>query len=319
MSPPLVRCEAVPSTERKVDPLERQASLLLYLLGAGGPRTRREIEDHVAGYPPDPESARRQFERDKAVLLDREVPLRVVEHGDDWTYEIRPVDYYLPDLDLTDDERLALELALSAVRIGGETASDALRKVGAELEGRAPVAAALPDDELLPALFAARRSRSAVTFEYAGGMRRHLDPYAVFFTNGYWYVAGHDHDRDALRVFRVDRIDGDVDSFNSGTVTVPDDFDARNVIPEPWELPGDNPVTAVVRLDASVGPIVAERMGSRATTTVADDGSVVLSFRVGNHGAFRSWLFGFLDHAVVLEPPELRAGVIEWLQAMASA
>jgi predicted DNA-binding transcriptional regulator YafY len=306
--------------ERRVDPLERQASLLLYLLGTGGPRTRHDIAERVSGYPPDPESMRRQFERDKAALLDRDIPLRVAEHGDDWTYEIRAAEYYLSDLKLADDERLALELALSAVHIGGAPANDALRKVGADADvGHAPVAATLPDEAALPALFAARRQRAAVRFTYMGGDARHLDPWAVFFANGYWYVVGHDHDRDAQRVFRVDRIEGGVEAVDAGTVVVPDDFDARDVIPEPWELPGDNPVIAEVRLDASVGAVIAERMAERATAEVADDGSVTLHFPVQNHGAFRSWLFGMLDHAVVLGPPELRAGVVDWLKAMAEA
>jgi hypothetical protein len=46
------------------DPLERQAALLLYLLAAGGPRTREEIVAHVPGYPVQPDSQKRQFERD---------------------------------------------------------------------------------------------------------------------------------------------------------------------------------------------------------------------------------------------------------------
>src|SRR4051794_12729734 len=100
------------------DPLERQAALLLYLLNAGGPRTRAEIVEHVPGYPDNVDSQKRQFERDKDALLGREIPLRVQEADDRWIYEIRSSEYYLPDLDLTNEERLALELALSTVRIG---------------------------------------------------------------------------------------------------------------------------------------------------------------------------------------------------------
>lgn len=294
--------------------MERQASLLLYLLGSGGPRTRAEIMERVAGYPPDPQSARRQFERDKADLLDRDVPLRVTEVGDDWTYEIRDDEYYLPNLNLSDDERLALELALSAVRIGGAPASDALRKLGADV-GRAPVTAALPDEDALPALFAARRERAVIRFDYRGEARA-VDAWAVFFNNGYWYVAGRDHARADQRVFRVDRIDGGVELLDRGSVTVPRTFVAREAIPEPWALPGDAPVTAEVWIDASHGPWAIERMTAAAETTENDDGSVVLRFEVRNRGAFRSWLFGFLDHAIVLGPPELRAEVVDWLEEM---
>src|SRR4051812_39690568 len=148
------------------DPLERQASLLLYLLGAGGLRTREQIVGHVPGYPENPESEKRQFERDKRSLQDQGVPLRVEEHGDEWFYEIRESEYYL-DLALTDDERLALELALSAVRFGGAPADDALAKVGTELDpSRTPVTASLPLEGALPRLFDARRRRARATFRY---------------------------------------------------------------------------------------------------------------------------------------------------------
>src|SRR4051794_27337304 len=143
------------------DPLERQFALLLYLLTTGGPRTRAQIVETVPGYPDNVDSQKRQFERDKAALLGREIPLRVQELAEDWTYEIRPSEYYLPDLDLTDEERLALELALSTVRIGGAAADDALIKLGAEVDpARVPVTAALPSESHLPALFDARRRRA---------------------------------------------------------------------------------------------------------------------------------------------------------------
>ena len=36
-----------------------------------------------------------------------------------------------------------------------------------------------------------------------------------------------------------------------------------------------------------------------------------------NREAFRTWVLGLLDHAEVLEPDELRADVISWLEAIA--
>ena len=36
---------------------------------------------------------------------------------------------------------------------------------------------------------------------------------------------------------------------------------------------------------------------------------------VRNEEAFRSFVLSFLDHAEVLEPPELRAGMVRWLEA----
>lgn len=39
--------------------------------------------------------------------------------------------------------------------------------------------------------------------------------------------------------------------------------------------------------------------------------------RVTNRDAFRSFVLGFLEHAEVLDPPELRADLVGWLQRLA--
>lgn len=300
--------------------LERQAAVLLYLLGEQGPRTRAEIEAHVPGYPPDPESARRQFERDKQALLANDIPLRIVEQGDEWTYEVRESDYYLPELHLTNEEQLALELVLSAVNIGGAPAHNLLRKMGAGVDGSVSRVGVLPDEELLPVLFAARRERAPVTLTYSG-QQRQVDPWTVFFTNGFWYLAGYDHLRAEQRTFRVDRIDdGSVAVGDKAAFEVPASFRAATVLPAPWQLPGDEPVTAVVQLSASIARYVVDSMGSTATASApAEDGSVTIEFEVRNRGAFKSWLFGWLDDAEVLGPESLRDDVVAWLTGMVSA
>jgi predicted DNA-binding transcriptional regulator YafY len=45
------------------------------------------------------------------------------------------------------------------------------------------------------------------------------------------------------------------------------------------------------------------------------DGSVVVTMAVTNRQNFRSFLLTFLDHAEVLEPADLRADVVAWLEA----
>ena len=64
-------------------------------------------------------------------------------------------------------------------------------------------------------------------------------------------------------------------------------------------------MTARVLVDAGHGSEVAER-GDRVIEERAD-GSIVVEFVVVNRPAFRSFVLGFLDHAEILEPPELRA------------
>ena len=57
-------------------------------------------------------------------------------------------------------------------------------------------------------------------------------------------------------------------------------------------------------------------MGEDAVVERRPDGSILVRVPCGNLPAFRSWLLGLLDDAVVLEPPEVRAEVAAWLAAM---
>jgi proteasome accessory factor B len=47
-----------------------------------------------------------------------------------------------------------------------------------------------------------------------------------------------------------------------------------------------------------------------------DDGAVEVEVPCANLPAFRSWLLGFSDHAEVIAPEDVRAHVVEWLEAV---
>src|SRR6266545_4290597 len=162
------------------DRLERLTNLVSLLLETRRPLTLEEIVERVPGYPTERESYRRQFERDKATLREIGVPISLealYAFDQETGYRIPREDYELPALDLTDDERVALHLAVTAVRLeGGGEAKEALLKLGGIEGAAAPTLAALPAVPALPALFDAYRRRARVTFRYRGGPR-HLDPY----------------------------------------------------------------------------------------------------------------------------------------------
>jgi hypothetical protein len=62
---------------------------------------------------------------------------------------------------------------------------------------------------------------------------------------------------------------------------------------------------------------VVREVGEDAVVERRDDGTVVVRVPCGNLAAFRSWLLGLLDDAVVVGPPAVRADVVAWLAAVA--
>jgi predicted DNA-binding transcriptional regulator YafY len=47
-----------------------------------------------------------------------------------------------------------------------------------------------------------------------------------------------------------------------------------------------------------------------------EEDAVVVELPVTNRAAFRTFVLSFLDHAEILEPPELREDLVTWLQAV---
>ena len=156
-------------------------------------------------------------------------------------------------------------------------------------------------------------------FGYRGSPRR-LYPYSLLLRERYWYVIGHDVDRDEVRTYRVDRFDDDVEVGEAGSFMRPEGFDPRATFPTDPKLLGDEPAArAEVLVDEPRATAVERELGADAVGARRAGGAVVVSVPCANLDAFRSWLFGLGAHAEVLGPPAVRAAVVEWLQAMAVA
>ena len=246
-----------------MDRFERLTNLVAALLATGRPLRLDEITERVPGYPPEGESRRRQFERDKETLRELGVPVATVavdafSGPAESAYRIEPTEYYLPDLGLAPDEVAALVAAVAAVRLEAGTAREAAWKLGGRpIDGEAsPPLAALPVVEGLPRLFEAYRRRAVATFRYRDEERR-LEPWAIVFRRGHWYAVGLDRLRAARRSFRVDRIVGEVAVGPAGAFERPEGFDPGEVLAdEPWRLGDDAAVEALVLIDAEQAPWV---------------------------------------------------------------
>lgn len=293
---------------------ERLANLVTYLAHSDRPRTMREIVATVPGYGEGESGRRKAFERDKKML--REEGIDVVE--EDGRYRI--ADLFLPDLDLTDDERAALNVAVAAVPVQGFEPSSALAKLGG-VSGRwfdADVGRVDLDElPLLPVLHAASRRRQVLEFEYENH-RREFEPFGLLFRDGFWYVHGHDRSRGARRTFRVDRIADEVVAGPPGEFEPPPDVNLAEVMPrEPWQIGGGPRIVATVVVDGVMAGKVAAEAGRNSSVELREDGTAVVRLPVTNRAAFRSWVLGLLDHVTVEGPDELRSDIVDWLRAVA--
>ncbi|MDQ1510523.1 MAG: proteasome accessory factor [Actinomycetota bacterium] len=300
--------------------VERVLNLLALMLDTRIARTREEYVREIAGYPTQTEANRRAFERDKEILRGMGVPITMETIGDsnEVGYRVRPDDYCLPDLGLSSDETAALRVAVSAISLGDGSGQGALMKLGGVGDQASAPIASLPIAPALATLFDAFRRRAVVTFPYRTETRT-VEPWGLSSKRGHWYVVGFDRDRNAVRAFRADRIDGDVEVGESGAFDVPDDFRPDDHIEDRGWLLGDAPTVNVrLAVDADHLDGVLGELGADARVEKGADGRTFVDVSVSNQAAFRSFVLGFLDHAEIVDPPAVRAAMIEWLETVAA-
>jgi proteasome accessory factor B len=301
--------------------LERLLNLTALLLDTSLPVSAEQIRDQIESYPRELAAFRRAFERDKDELRAMGVPLRIEKVPGTLPavdgYRIPREEYALRDPGLEPDELAALHLAASAVQVDGLPATGGLLKLGGLVGGpdRAELGirvAPLPADPNLAVIFGAVAARRPVSLRYHDEDRT-LDPYRLEFQRGRWYVTGYDHLRREERNFRLDRIDGevtptDLPGFEPPATSVP----GRAL--GAWELGGEEPVTAVLRIDGPAARWIVQHVGPDHVRSL-EGATAVVELPVTNRAAFRSFVLSFLEHAEVLEPDELRAEVVAWLEA----
>jgi predicted DNA-binding transcriptional regulator YafY len=283
--------------------------------------------------------------RDLGVVLET-TPV-AVEHTDQPVegYLLRARDFYLPYIDvrtrrarspgrpyglgsvtLEPEEVPVLRRAAERVaRLGdtglGAAAKSALRKLSfdrPELDTRegehtlTPPARPGFEREFATLLHAVRKRRAVSCHYYSIGRddlaQRSIEPYGMMLSWGRWYCVGRARDRNALRVFRVDRmrdvrmLDDDDADFD-----VPRSFDIQSYLDRsPWELSNDKPVAARIRVAFPQSRwVLGEGLG-RVVKAVTRDGGTELEFAVRSKDPFLRWLLSFGQQVEVLSPPSLK-------------
>jgi proteasome accessory factor B len=154
-----------------------------------------------------------------------------------------------------------------------------------------------------------RRKRVSFVYHTMGTGRsadRTGEPYGLFFVHGHWYLAARDVEKDAMRNFRVSRIDAlHVNGARAGTADydIPGSFSLRAHAQsrQAWEIGDGDAFEAVVEFTGDSGAVVAAAALGRA-----DDASPSLRrFEVRRADSFARWLFSFAGDAMPVSPAAL--------------
>ena len=164
-------------------------------------------------------------------------------------------------------------------------------------------------------IFSGISGRHPIEFRYRDEDRR-VDPWRLAFQRGRWYLSGHDHLRGSERNYRMDRIQGAVVVDHGATWSHRPEGSAEGRTLQAWEMGEEESVEVRLLVDAAQAGLASRQLGPDVVAETQPDGSAVFVLPVVNTAAFRSFVLGFLEHAEILSPTEVRAEFVAWLQAI---
>jgi predicted DNA-binding transcriptional regulator YafY len=326
---------------KDTEKLIRQLSLISFLMAQGRPVSALEIKREVEGYSDMNDDAfARRFYADRAELESLGIQLGVEKPGEGFfeaeLYSLPPENFYLDAIKFSDDELAALSTALLLLTDGGFAYAEPLRLALQQVawghpnplkEGeRAPVEMAMTASaggrdlsQRLSKIETAISRRKTIEFTYYTMERgetekRKVDPYHLVFRGGQFYLIGHSHERDAVRVFRLSRIQGKVGYASKAEhdFSPPEDFDRRDYGSRAdWQL-GETQGTAKIWIRERIAWLIERDYGGYGTLRPAkkSDGAPGKGqiFETG-YASVReliAWVLRWRQNAQVLAPEELR-------------
>jgi proteasome accessory factor BC len=319
---------------KDTEKLIRQLSLISYLMAERRPVTALEIRRDVEGYSGMNEDAfARRFYADRSELESLRIQLTVERPTDgaaeQENYSLRPENFHLPAIAFTDEELAALATALSL--LDGEFAyAEPLRLALQQITWGRPSPLQAPEQrsvalgitasagghELsarLAKIETAIFRNKTITFEYYTMGRdetgpRKVDPYHLLFQGGQFYLLGHAHEREAIRVFRLSRIQGKVAYATKAEHDFrrPEAFDPRSYANRAdWQL-GEQERVVEVLISERVAWQVERHYGRYGEVETSEaEGDIVFKTGYSSPRTIIAWVLGLGVNARLLGPPEL--------------
>jgi proteasome accessory factor BC len=326
---------------KDTEKLIRQLSLISFLMAQGRPVSALEIKREVEGYSDMNDDAfARRFYADRAELESLGIQLGVEKPGEGFfeaeLYSLPPENFYLDPIKFSDEELAALSTALMLLTDGGFAYAEPLRLALQQVawghpnplaEGeRAPVEMAMTASaggrdlsQRLSKIETAISRRKTIEFTYYTMERgetekRKVDPYHLVFRGGQFYLIGHSHERDAVRVFRLSRIQGKVGYASKAEhdFSPPEDFDRRDYGSRAdWQL-GETTGTAKIWIRERIAWLIERDFGSygELRNAVKSDGAPgkgrIFETSYASERELIAWVLRWRQNAQVLAPEDLR-------------
>jgi predicted DNA-binding transcriptional regulator YafY len=135
--------------------------------------------------------------------------------------------------------------------------------------------------------------------------KRKVDPYRVWFFNGTFYLIGHCHMRNEVRVFALDRIK--MLHQTKESFEIAEGFDFEEFLKPSFGVYQGEPVKVRIRFSSEVAGYIKEKIWHDTQKIISQkDGSVIFEAEVAGTDEIKFWVMSWGSNALVVEPQALR-------------
>jgi len=135
--------------------------------------------------------------------------------------------------------------------------------------------------------------------------KRKVDPYKIWFFNGTFYLIGHCHVRDEVRIFALDRIKmlhQTKDAFE-----IPEDFSLDEFVGPSFGVFQGEPIKIKIWFSHDVAGYIKEKIWHESQKVgQQSDGSIIFEAEVAGTEEIKFWIMSWGSNAEVLEFGSLR-------------
>ncbi len=279
---------------------------------------------------------KRTIYRDVLALMEADVPV-VGKAGEGYSIE---EGYFLPPVSFTKDEALMLILGAGAVgrlfdaqfkkaaRSGENkihaSLSQELKKEVAYLKSYISFYSGMPrgrsqEEDVLQKIRRAIIEKKRLAFRYFKRYSdsteptiREVDPYALTFFYGNWLLSGHDHLRNDLRSFRLNRMEAVM--VTNKSFERPKNFQRFQLMQEEHS----QRTVFQVKIAREIFRWVKEQPPYKITKTLTKKNHVILTIESSSEESITKWLLLWGEKAEAISPKSFRDNVKQKLSTLLS-
>lgn len=258
----------------------------------------------------------RTIQRDLLLLKEAGFPLHEIHKG---THRMSKD--LVKNLEVFDDTELALIIALK--NLVGQLGEPFQHAADGVLDRLYDCVTTMPvfvkiddpvplDSSLLNRIVKAVREKRRVGFQYAytkgtGAHSVDLEPYRVVYFSGFWYLIGNEPCTGILKRYALDRI-RDLRLSNATFKGVPADLDAILQTSANIWFTGKQDLEVTILVDSRVSHYFKRRkmFPTQDIKEERPDGSLLISYRVGNYEAIENIMKSWIPHITITAPKEFR-------------